>query len=117
MCKRTSSRVKSNRGSQLVAASKQTELWDFERVREWAGRKGIGWHLVPTGGQHFNRQAKRIIGILKRQIKISLEGKKHTHEETCTFLQETVQILNSRPKQVDNGWRETPLSPGDFLVG
>jgi hypothetical protein len=28
--------------------------------------RGIEWHLVPTGGQHFNGQAERMIGILKK---------------------------------------------------
>jgi hypothetical protein len=49
------------------------------------------------GGQHFNRQAERIIGILKKQILRSFIGKKYTHEETCTILQEAVQVVNSRP--------------------
>jgi hypothetical protein len=52
-----------------------------------AGKKGIEWHLVPTGGQHFNRQAERMVGILKKQLHRSLEGRRYTHEETCTLLQ------------------------------
>jgi hypothetical protein len=53
------------------------------------------WHLVPTGGQHFNRHAERMIGILKKQIWRSFEGTKYTHEETCTLLQEAAQEANS----------------------
>jgi hypothetical protein len=43
-------------------------VWDFKGVQEWAGKNGIEWHLLSTGGEHFNRQAERIIGILKKQI-------------------------------------------------
>jgi hypothetical protein len=50
---------------------------------------------VPTGGQHFNGQAERMIGLLKKQIWRSFEGKKHTHEETATLLQEAAQIINA----------------------
>jgi hypothetical protein len=48
-------RIQSDKGEQLVAASKQINAWNFEGVREWAGRNGIECHLVPTRGQHFNR--------------------------------------------------------------
>ncbi len=41
-------RIQSDRGEQLVAASKQIGAWSFEGVKEWAGRRGIEWHLVPT---------------------------------------------------------------------
>jgi hypothetical protein len=69
MCARgMPSRIQSDRGEQLVAVLKQLAAWNFERVREWAGKNGIEWHLVPPGGQHFNRQAERMIGILKKQI-------------------------------------------------
>jgi hypothetical protein len=80
------SRIQSDRGEQLVATLKQISAWNFEGVREWAGRNGIEWHLVPTGGQHFNRQAKRMIGILKKQIWRSFEGKKY-----CTSMRRLAQ--------------------------
>jgi hypothetical protein len=38
-----------------------------------------------------------MIGILKRQMQRSLEGKKYMPEETCTLLQEAARIVNSRP--------------------
>jgi hypothetical protein len=42
------SRIQSDRREQLAAASKQIGTWNFEGVREWARKKGIEWHLVPT---------------------------------------------------------------------
>jgi hypothetical protein len=76
---------------------KQTESWEISRIVQWAGRKSIEWHLVPTGEQHFNWQAKRILGILKKLMQGCLQSKRYTYEETCTLLQETVQIVHSRP--------------------
>jgi hypothetical protein len=48
------------------------------------------------GGQYFYGQAEKIIGILKKQVFPSFEGKSYRHEETCTILQEAAQIVNSR---------------------
>ncbi len=49
----------------MVAASKQFEAWDFDVILEWAGKKRIEWHLVPTGEQYFNGLAELIIRILR----------------------------------------------------
>jgi hypothetical protein len=83
----TPTRFQSDRGEQLVAAAKQVATWDFKEVVQWAGRKGIEWTLVPTGGQHFNGQAERMIGLIKQQLWRTFEGKRLTHEETLTVLQ------------------------------
>jgi hypothetical protein len=45
----------------------------FSRCQKM-GRKKL--HIVPTGGQNFNGQAERMIGLLKKQIWRSFEGKK-----------------------------------------
>jgi hypothetical protein len=54
------------------------------------GRKGIEWHIVPTVGQHFNGKAKRMIGILKKQMWRSSKGRKYTHDTArgCTSSQQ-----------------------------
>ncbi len=85
------------RGEQLVAAAKQVTSWDFKEVIQCAGKKGIEWTLVPTGGQHFNGQAERMIGLIKKRLGRTFEGKKHSHEETLTLLIEAIQSINSRP--------------------
>jgi hypothetical protein len=80
------SRIQSDRGEKLVAASKQVIKWNFDGIMQWAGKRGIEWFLVPTGGQHVNGQAERIIGLIKKQIWRSFKGKKYSHEETTTIL-------------------------------
>ncbi len=76
----------------MLAASKQVTRWDFDSIMQWAGKKGIEWVLVPTGGQHFNGQAERMIGIVKKQIWQSFEGKKYSHEETITIPQQAAYM-------------------------
>jgi hypothetical protein len=59
MCDRgTPTRFQSDRGEQLVAAAKQVSSWDFKEVIQWAGKKGIEWTLVPTGGT-FQRTSRK----------------------------------------------------------
>jgi hypothetical protein len=118
MCFRgTPSRFQSDRGEQLVAAAKQVSSWDFKEVIQWTGKKGIEWILVPAGGQRFNRQAERMIGLIKKQIWRSFEGRKYSHKETITILQEAAQVINSRPLS-RNPWPEgEPLCPQDLMLG
>ncbi len=71
----TPMRFQSDRGEQLVAAAKQDSTWDFKEVIQWARKKGIEWTLVPMGGQHFNGQAERMIGLIKTQLWKTFEGK------------------------------------------
>ncbi len=73
--------------------------------------------MVPTGGQHFNRQAERMIRIFKKQMWRSFEGKKYMHEETCTILQEAAQVVNNR-LLVRGPWAEgNLLCPEDLMMG
>ncbi len=69
-------RFQSDQGTQLVAASKQVKAWDWSRVRQQADGVGAEWHVVPTGGQHFNGQAERMIGILKKCLEGALAGRR-----------------------------------------
>jgi hypothetical protein len=113
----TPTRFQSDRGEQLVAAAKEVATWDFKEVVQWAGRKGIEWTLVPTGGQHFNGQAERMIGLIKKKLWKTFEGKKLTHEETLTVLAEAVQKINSRPLTWNPRQEGEPLCVQDLMLG
>jgi hypothetical protein len=59
MCQKgTPTRFQSDRGEQLVAAAKQISSCNFDEVIHWAGRKGIEWTLVPTGGSTLTGKQK-----------------------------------------------------------
>jgi hypothetical protein len=113
----TPTRFQSDRGEQLVAAAKQVSTWDFKEVVQWAGKKGIEWTQVPTGGQHFNGQAESMIGLIKRQLWKTFEGKKVSHEETLTLLAEAVQKINSRPITWSPRPEGEPLCVQDLMLG
>ncbi len=113
----TPTRFQSDRGEQLVAAAKQVATWDFKEVVKWAGRKGIEWTLVPTGGQHFNGQAERMIGLIKQQLWRTFEGKRLTHEETLMVLAEAVQRINSRSLTRSPRAEGEPLCVQDLMLG
>jgi hypothetical protein len=113
----TPTRFQSDRGEQLVAAAKQVATWDFTEVVQWAGKKGIEWTLVPTGGQHFNGQAERMIGLIKQQLWRTFEGKRLSHEETTTVLAEAVHKINSRPITWNPRPEGEPLCVQDLMLG
>jgi hypothetical protein len=118
MCLRgTPSQFQSDRGEQLVTAAKQVSSWNFKEVAQWAGKKGIEWILVPTGVQHFNGQAERMIGLIKKQIWQSFEGRKYSHEETITILQDAAQVINSRPLGRNLRPEGERLCPQDLMLG
>jgi hypothetical protein len=112
-------RFQSDQGTQLVAASKQVKAWDWTRVRQQADGVGAEWHVVPTGGQHFNGQAERMIGILKKCLEGTLAGKRCTLGEMGTIVAEAAQMVNSRPIARNTGDPESggPITPLHLLLG
>jgi hypothetical protein len=72
---------------------------------------------VPTGGQHFNGQAERMIGLIKKQLWKVFEGKRLSHEETLTLLAEAVQKINSRPITRNPRPEGEPLCVQDLMLG
>jgi hypothetical protein len=113
----TPTRFQSDRGEQLVAAAKQVSTRDFKEVVQWARRKGVEWTLVPTGGQQCNGQAERMIGLIKKQLWKTFEGKRLSHEETLTLLAEAVQKINSRPISWNPRPEGEPLCVQDLMLG
>jgi hypothetical protein len=112
-------RFQSDQGTQLVAASKQVKAWDWSKVRQQADGVGAEWHVVPTGGQHYNGQAERMIGILKKCLEGTLVGKRCTMGELNTIVAEAAQMVNSRPIARSTGDPESggPITPLHLLLG
>jgi hypothetical protein len=112
-------RFQSDQGTQLVAASKQLATWDWTAVHEQAEREGAEWHIVPTGGQHYNGQAERLIGLLKRCLEGALNNRKFTLGELSTVVAEAAQVVNSRPIARNTGDPETggPITPLHLQLG
>jgi hypothetical protein len=104
-------RFQSDAGDQLVAASKQVAKWDFSKIIDWCGKNKTEWIVVPTGGQHFNGQAERLIGLAKNCLQQVLEGKTATFGEMQTALKQVQYMLNSRPLAVKPGSDPESMGP------
>jgi transposase InsO family protein len=57
----------SDRGELLVAATSQVEDWDASAIQDWLANRRIQCKFAPTGGQHMNGQAERMIGQVKKK--------------------------------------------------
>jgi hypothetical protein len=112
-------RFQSHQGTQLVAASKQVKAWDWSIVGQQADGVGDEWHVVPTGGQHFNGQAERMIGILKKCLEGALAGKRSTMGELGTIVAEAARMVKSRPIARSTGDPKSggPITQLHLLLG
>jgi hypothetical protein len=112
-------RFQSDQGTQLVAASKQVVSWDWTRIYQFADGAGIDWQAVPTGAQHYNGQAERIIGLVKKCLTQTLEGKTCSYGELSTIVAEVAQIVNSRPiaRNSNNPSSGGPITPLHLELG
>jgi hypothetical protein len=116
---RAPKRFQSDQRTQLVAASKQLATWDWTAVHEMAEGVNAEWHIVPTGGQHYNGQAERLIGLLKRCLEGTLNSRRLTLGELNTVVAEATQMVNSRPIAKNTGDPETggPITPIHLQLG
>jgi hypothetical protein len=112
-------RFQSDQGTQLVAASKQVATWDWTRIHQFADGAGIEWQAVPTGAQHFNGQAERIIGLVKKCLTQVLEGRTCSYGELSTIVAEAAQMVNSRPiaRNSDDPSSGGPITPLHLQLG
>ncbi len=112
-------RFQSDLGTQLVAASKQMATWDWTAVQEVVKRAGAEWHVIPTGGQHYNGQAEKLIGLLKRCLESTMANCRFTLGQLNTVVAEATLLVNSRPMARNTGDPETggPIMPLHLLLG
>jgi Family of unknown function (DUF5641) len=111
----------SDRGEQLVAAAHQVENWDVSAIQRWLSNREIQWKFAPTGGQHMNGQAERMIGQVKKVLKSTLDGKSCSFNELATILYEAAIIVNSRPIGIAGRESDleagTPITPLHLMLG
>jgi hypothetical protein len=103
-------RIYSDRGTQLVQAAKEVAEWDFSEIQSWCAERKFTWELVPTGGQHMNGLAERMIGIVKKTLVRTLENRPCSFNELNTVLCEVALIINSRP--IGIAGRDSDLEAG-----
>jgi hypothetical protein len=102
-----------------VAASKQMATWNWLTVHETSEKVGAEWHIVPTGGQHYNGQAERLIGLLKKCLESTMAKHRFTLSEFSTMVAKAAQLVNSRTIVRDSEDPKTggPITPQHLLLG
>ena len=117
----TPSKVQSDRSTQLVAEAKQVGSWDFSEIRDWCAAKKFMWELIPTGAQHQNGQAERLIGIVKKVLDSVFRNQVCTFSELSTVLHEAALIVNSRPLGIQGRAEDTeggqPITALHLMMG
>jgi hypothetical protein len=86
---------------------------------KWTKKEEVEWHIFRTGGQHYNGQAERLIGLLKRCWESTLNNRRLTLGELKTVVAEATQLVNSRPLAKNTGDPETggPITPLHLQLG
>ena len=108
----------SDLGTQLVAAAKEVEKWDWDSLQsEIESRYDLEWQFTPVGSPHTNGQAERHIRMAKELLAKQLADKKMTFGELSSVLSEVVHIINSKPYQSGSVDPATglPLTPLHIL--
>ena len=91
--------VHSDRGSQLVAASKEVEDrpdLDWDEIANMNEGK-ISWNFCPSGAQFRNGATEIYVKKVKRSLLHTYGGKGLNQQEFNTALKRVASILNSRP--------------------
>ncbi len=73
----------------------------------------------PTAGQHYNGQAERLIGLLKRCLESTMANRRFTLGKLSTVVAEATQLVKSRPIARNTEDPETggPITPLHLLLG
>lgn len=107
-------RIYSDNGTAFVGASKiLPDLYDF------SVNKGIEWKFIPPSAPFMGGCWERLVGSVKRALKVTLKDRSPRVEVLHTLLIEVEGIINSRPLThvpVDER-SEQALTPFNFLIG
>ena len=116
------SNLYSDRGTQLVAASK--ELKEMVRelditVRGFGLMNGLEWHFAPADSPWYNGTAESLIRSVKRCLTNSIRKQVLTFSELQTVLFEVGNLINERPigRHPTDPNDGAYLSPNDLLLG
>ena len=108
-CPRT---IFSDKGSQLMAASKE--------LATWATENRIQWTFAPAEGQHQNGVSEALVKSIKRSLLHVIGNNTMTFSELQTVLYEVATIINARPIGVVAGSDATQpraITPNHLLLG
>ena len=113
----------SDRGTQLVAASKElrnvTENLDWEFLQRFGHKYGTTWSFAPGDAPWYNGAAESLIKSVKRALNAAIGEQILSFSEMQTVLFEAAQLVNQRPigSHPTNPDEGTYLTPNDLILG
>ena len=113
----------SDNGSNFVGAERQLkeslEEWNQTKIVDELSQKGTEWHFIPPGAPHMGGVWERLVGCVKRALKIVVRESCLTDEVLYTLLTEVESMLNGRPLTYvsSDGRDPEPLTPNHLLLG
>ena len=117
------SKIYSDQGSQLIAASKEIkEMFtnnDWEKIINASTSNGLEWSFSPGDGPWYNGCCESLIRSIKKSIFHAIHNEVLTFSEIQTVLYEVANIINERPigstpSTIHDG---SYLCPNDILLG
>ena len=115
--------IRSDRGSQLVGASRELKKMilglNLQQLKQFGVNKGFEWDFSPAEAPWYNGCAESMVRAVKKAMTAILKGKVLSHSELVTVVYEISNLLNERPigkqsNDIDDG---TYLCPNDLLLG
>ena len=113
----------SDNGSNFVGAERQLREslmeWEQTKIADMCSQQDIQWHFIPPGAPHMGGAWERLVGSVKRALKIVMGETVLTDEVLHTLLTEVESMLNGRPlTYVSSDGRDLePLTPNHLLLG
>ena len=117
------SKIFSDVGSQLVAASKELKEmfndFDWERIKGESARHGLEWKFSPPDAPWYNGCCEALIRSVKKSITHAVGLQKLSYSELQTTFFECANIVNERPIGVTPSTVEdgSYICPNDMLLG
>ena len=116
-------KVYSDRGSQLIAASKELKTLfkqlNWDNIIDISAQNGLEWVLSPAEALWYNGCCESLTRSIKICLQRSIGEQKHSYNELQTFLYETADLLNERPigKIPTTPEDGSYLCPNDLFLG
>lgn len=112
-------RIRSDRGTNFIGASKETIVIDNTRLAEECTRQGIQWVFNVPANPAAGGIWERMVRYIKNVLSFTLHDKSPQVETLNSLLIEAENLVNSRPLThlpIENIDSE-PLTPNHFLLG
>ena len=119
----TPSKIRSDRGSQLVGANRELKQMinglDIKTLMRFGAEEGIEWDFSPAEAPWYNGCAESMVRAAKKALQATLKGQIVTYSELITVISEVANLLNERPigKQSNDIEDGSYLCPNDLLLG